>query len=490
MPDKWETYGKIRAMHVNGISDRQIAKALGVGRRTVRKYRDGATTPDVRAVVPREAPLREAVEGEIARMLTENASLPRKQRLSAKDMWKILVSDYGIAISEPHVRRIVREIRDAGGDEFVPLEHEMGDCAQIDWLEDVVAIIGGNKTNVQVFVCALPYSGAVCAFVYPDKTTLSFLHGHVKAMEWLNGVCRRFVYDNVKTAVFSGSGINAVTQEEFKRIERHYAFTAEFCNRASGWEKSNAENGVKITRNNAFVPIPRVRDYDELQNHVSASLLKYNMTHKLQGRPKKIWDMFLEEKSTLAPLPLSAFEVDETVHTKVYHDQTVRYEKVHYSVPHGYVGKSVTLRVSPFGLNVYSRGHLLYAHERQRANGPHQYILDHYLEVLSIKPRATGQAMPITKGVMPPQCRAFLTLCPAADANGQLVDVMLLARDVGTDRILAALDDAIGTGRPTAELVRYYLYGQQMPSDNFAIKHGALTEYDKLIDGKGDDRDK
>jgi transposase len=479
--DKWETYGKIRAMHVNGASDRQIARALGVGRRTVRKYSEGAVTPDERLSVPRKAPLREAVEGEITRMLVENPLLPRKQRLSAKDMWKILVSEHGIAISEPYVRLMVREIRDAHGEEFIPLEHEMGDCAQIDWMEDVTAIIGGVKSTVQVFVCALPYSGAVCAFVYPDKTMLSFLQGHIKAFEWLNGVPRRCIFDNLKTAVFSGSGKNAVTQERFKQIERHYAFTAEFCNRASGWEKSNAENGVKITRNNAFTPIPRAENYEDLQKHISASLLKYNMTHKIEGRPRKIWDLFLEERSSLAPLPLSPFEVDETLQTKVYPDQTVRYEKVRYSVPHGHVDKKVTLRVSPFELKVFCRGELLCTHKRERANGQDQYILDHYLEALSRKPRAAGQALPITKGVMPTQCRAFLELCPAGDANRQLVDIMLLARDISEDRVFGALDDAISTGKPTAELVRYYLYGQQMPDDAFEIQHIDLADYDRLI---------
>ena len=484
MPDKWEIYGKIRAMHINGVSDRQIAKALGVGRRTVRKYRDGAVTPDNRTPSQKKAPLRDAIEGEITRLLMENATLPRKQRLSAKDMWKHLVSEHGIAISEGHVRRIVHDIRDAHGEEFIPLEHEMGECAQIDWMEDVIAVIDGVKTKVQVFVYALPYSGAVCAFVYPDKTMLSFLHGHVKAMEWMGGTCKRCIYDNLKTAVLSGSGINAVTQEAFKQLESHYAFVAEFCNRASGWEKSNAENGVKITRNNAFIPIPRVKDYDELQKHVSASLLTYNMTHKIEGRPKKIWDMFIEEQASLSPLPLSPFEVDETVHTKVYPDQTIRYEKVRYSVPHGYVGRTVTLRVSPFELKVHFRGKLVYSHKRVRRGGPDQYILDHYLESLSRKPRAAGQALPITKGVMPAQCRAFLELCPAADANRQLVDIMLLARDIDIDRILAALDEAICTGKPTAELVRYFIYGQNMPGDSFEIKHGDLTEFDRLIGGE------
>ena len=487
MSDKWDEYGKIRAMHVGGVSDRKIAKALGVGREKVKKYRDGAATPDDRATpAPRKAPLREAVEGEITRMLLENASLPRKQRLSAKDMWEALVSEHGVAISYPHAKRIVADIRNAHGDEFIPLHHEVGDCVQVDWLEDVVAFIGGIRTLVQVLVFALPYSGAVCAFVYPDKTMLSFLHGHVRYMEWLQGVSRRFLYDLLKTAALSGSGTNAVAQEAFKRFAQHYAFTAEFCNRASGWEKSNAENGVKITRNKAFTPIPRAKDFQELQNHVSAKLLGYNMTHKIQGRPNKIWDMLMEEKASLAPLPLSQYEVDETVRAKVYPDQTVRYDKFSYSVPHGYAGRSVTLRASPFKLKVFFRGNLLHEHDRQGPGGQDQYILDHYLEALSRKPRAAGQALPIKKGVMPPQCRAFLELCPATDANRQLVEVMLLARDAGEVRVLAAMDDAISTGKPTAEMVRYYLYGQQMPEDEFKIEHSDLADYDRLIGGKED----
>jgi len=479
--DNWEKYGLIRAMRVNGISDRKIAKALNAGRDTVKKYRDGAVTPDDRVTVPRKSPLREAVGDEIARMLKENAELPRKQRLSAKDMWEILVSEHGIAISYPHAKRIVREIRDAQGETFVPLEHEIGDCVQVDWLEDVIAFINGIRTFVQVLIFVLAYSGAICAFVYPDKTALSFMHGHVKYFDWLQGVARRHLYDLLKTAALSGSGKNAKTQETFDRFALHYSFVPEFCNRASGWEKSYAENGVKITRNIVFTPIPRVDSFEELQNYVSAKLLHYNMTHKIQSKPRKIWDMFLEERATLAPLPFSSFEVNDTAQTQVYPDQTVRYGNWRYSVPYGYVGKSVTLRVSPFNLSVYHRGMLLYKHEKQRQGGQDQYILDHYLEILSRKPRAAGQALPIKKGVMPTECKAFLELCPAKDKNRQLVEIMLLARDVGEERVIAALRDAAGTGKPTAELVRYYLYGQQAPNDAFEIEHNDLSGYDKLL---------
>jgi hypothetical protein len=33
-------------------------------------------------------------------------------------------------------------------------------------------------------------------------------------------------------------------------------------------------------------------------------------------------------------------------------------------------------------------------------------------------------------------------------------------------------------------MVRYYLYGQQMPDDEFEIKHADFADYDKPIDGK------
>jgi len=480
--DKWEKYGKIRAMRVNGYSDRQIAKILNVSRNTVRKYRDGAVTPNDRVSKPRIATVREAAEDEIKRLLLENEHLPRKQRLNARDIWEILVSKHGIAISEPYTRYIVSDIRGVHGETFIPLEHEIGDCMQVDWLENVVAIIDGIRTLVQVIVFVLPYSGAVTAFVYPDKTSLSFLHGHRKYFQWLHGVIQRGVYDLLKTAALSGSGVNAVAQETFMRFAQHYAFVPEFCNRASGWEKSNVENGVKITRNKAFTPIPRIKDFEELQNHISAKLLTYNMTHKIQGRPRKIWDMFLEEQASLKPLPLSHFEVDDTVETHVYPDQTVRYDKVRYSVPYGYTGKHVTLRVSPFEISVFHRGKLLHTHDKQRSGGQDQYVLDHYLEILSRKPRAANQALPVKKGVMPTECRTFLQLCPATNANNQLVEIMLLARDAGAQRVLAALNNAIDTGKPTAELVKYYLYGQQMPDDEFVIEHNNLSGYDMLIE--------
>lgn len=168
---------------------------------------------------------------------TDVGAPPSKQRLNARNIWEYLQGEKAIAIAQSTVRRYVRELRERHPEVFLPLDHEPGEAMQFDW-GDMSAVIAGDKITVSVFCAVLPYSGALCAFVYPDKSTLSFLHGHIQAFEFFGGVARHCVYDNLKTAVKKGSGKNAVKQDSFIRLEAHYGFEAVFCNAASGWEKS------------------------------------------------------------------------------------------------------------------------------------------------------------------------------------------------------------------------------------------------------------
>jgi transposase len=485
MPIDLGKYQAIRRMALQGMGSREIARALNVGRNTVRKYREGAALPDAARTAARRSPIREAVEEDVLRMLRENAGLPRKERRTARDIWAWLVSERRVAVSEAHIRRIVRDLRDTAGAEFLPLRHEAGETVQFDW-GDMGAWIGGVKTAVSVFVAVLPHSGAPCAFVYPDKSMLSFADGHVRAFEFIGGVCRTATYDNLRTAVCSGSGKNAVRQKAFLRIEAHYGFEAVFCNRAAGWEKSNVENMVGTIRNLAFTPAPRAGSYAELQAHVSAKVLEYIKTHRIRGRANSVSADFDSERKALRPLPKTPLDVCDTRKARVRPDQTVAHGGVRYSVPHGYAGRDVSVRVSPRHVEIYWRGELLHRHDRAVGGGD-QYVLDHYLEALSRKPRAIGQALPLSGGVMPPQCAEFLRLCPGSDAKRQLVDILLDGRGLGQERTLEALEAANRTGSPTFSLVQYYLAEQApKPYDSFEIESRDLSAYDRLIGGGGD----
>lgn len=175
-----------------------------MSRKTIRKYCNGAILPDTRNQPERETPLRNAVEKDIVSLLEENKLLPKNERRNAADIWEYLVQEKGFAIGQSTVREYVRELRNQHQEVYLPLEHEPGDSIQFDW-GDMTAFIRDVRTSVSVFCAVLPYSGTPCAFVYLDKSTLSFIDGHIRTFEYFGGVSRRCVYDNLKTAVKSGS---------------------------------------------------------------------------------------------------------------------------------------------------------------------------------------------------------------------------------------------------------------------------------------------
>ena len=197
MAIEWEVYQQIRRMYyAESISQRAIARKLGLNRKTVMKYCKGQALPDVRKLSERPSPLLAATEETILRLLEENKTLPRKQQWDAHRIWQHLLSVERIAVGASTVREHVRLLRKRYAEEFIPLVHDPGEAMQVDW-GDVTAFIDGKKTAISVFVATLPHSGAVLAFLYPDKTMLSFLDGHIQAFEMFGGVPRFCVYDNL-----------------------------------------------------------------------------------------------------------------------------------------------------------------------------------------------------------------------------------------------------------------------------------------------------
>jgi hypothetical protein len=152
----------------------------------------------------------------------------------------------------------------------------------------------------------------------------------------------------------------------------------------------------------------------------------------------------------------------------------------------------VTLKVSPFTVAVWARGEEVYRPTRALQKGDHQYIPEHYLELLTSKPRSIANAAPLRKGVMPRELKDFLSICRARDKEQQLLDIMLLARSVDPDAILLAVRQANSSGSPTYQLVCYYLNislpdaGDESPG--ITVEHIDLTEYDRLV-GSEEDHD-
>jgi hypothetical protein len=69
------------------------------------------------------------------------------------------------------------------------LEFDPGTDAQVDWGE-AIAIIGGERVTVQIFLMRLCYSRKLFVRAYPRQKQEAFFDGHVRAFHHFQGYTR------------------------------------------------------------------------------------------------------------------------------------------------------------------------------------------------------------------------------------------------------------------------------------------------------------
>src|SRR3712207_4027806 len=114
--------------------------------------------PGYRRGKPPARPKLDGFTGVIDRILEEDRGRPRKQRHTARRIFRRLRAEHGFAGGETIVKAYVRERRLGGREMFVPLLHPPGH-GQADFGE-AVAVIGGEERRIHFFCVDLPQSGA------------------------------------------------------------------------------------------------------------------------------------------------------------------------------------------------------------------------------------------------------------------------------------------------------------------------------------------
>jgi len=94
-------------------------------------------------------------------------------------------------------------------------------------------------------------------------TVEAFLEGHVRAFEWLGGVPRECVYDNLRAAVARREGDGVVWNPRFLHLRGHYGFHATACTPQTPREKGAVEAGVRYLKS-GFWPARRFGELGEL----------------------------------------------------------------------------------------------------------------------------------------------------------------------------------------------------------------------------------
>lgn len=463
---KVKLYEQIRkAQARDGLSIHELSRRFGVHRRDVRSALLSAVPPERKRRAPAAAPVLDRWKPLIEEWLEADQSAPRKQRHTARRVWQRLVEEHGAQIGESTVRRYVTEFRRRGDlslvEVMVPQHHPLGEEAEVDF-GSIHAYVAGALIEVPMFIMRLSASGRSYPRAYLNEAQEVFLDAHTLAFAHFGGVPRRIRYDNLKAAVTRVlKGRDRLESERFVALRSHYRFDSFFCQPGikGSHEKGGVEGEVGRFRRRHLVPVPRVASMAELNELLLAGAERDDRRFIAQRR-MTVAEHFALEAETLSALPAESFDVSVVASHRVDRKSRVSARGCLYSIPVRYVGRRVDVRVGAETIEVLDGGSVVARHARG-LKGDEVLVLDHYLEVLAIKPGALPGATALAQaracGVFGPAHERFWSQARRRlgdrDGTRALIEVLLLHRSIGADALAAGIDRALTAGVVDAAVV-------------------------------------
>ena len=481
-----------RDRRVGKLSIRELADKYHVHRRTVRQALASAIPPPRKAYPRRPRPAIDPWVEVIDSWLLADRDVPRKQRHTARRVWQRLVAEHGAQLSEVTVSRYVaRRKSELGLDRvevMVSQTHEPGAEAEVDFGE-FYARIGGAMLKLWMFVMRLSCSGRAFHVAFATQAQEAFLEGHVLALAHFGAVPARIRYDNLKPAVLRVlRGRDRAESERFIALRSHYGFDPFYCRPGieGAHEKGGVEGEIGRFRRTHLVPLPDVASLAELNTLIAAGDAA-DEARVIVGRPVTVATAFAAELPALAPLPAERFDPARLLTARVDTRARVAVRQCYYSVPARLAGRRLPVRLSATSVEVLDGASVVARHERAACRYVEVLCLDHYLEVLKIKPGAlpgaTALAQAKASGAFTPAHQDYWDAarreCGDKAGTAALIEILLAHRTLPTPALITAMGKAVqaGTLDPQAVIIdaRRAATGQLAP----VIPIGALARYDR-----------
>jgi len=439
--DQWiELRRRIR----NGeVSLRQLHRETGISRPTLRKIRDNSQPPGYQRIKPIEKTKIGPYLDRIKELIKSDKQVHKKQYYTAKKILEILQSE-GFTGGYTIVKDAIREIKKTSKEVFMPLSQRPGE-AQVDF-GHALANFDGTLKKVVFFVMSMVHSDAMFVMSFPRECTESFLEAHVRAFDFFGCVPKRISYDNTRVAITKIlKHHKRKYTSEFKRLISHYLFEPHFCNVRRPNEKGIVEGSVKYSRLNFMVPVPQVKDYDEL-NKGLLDCCQSDLDRILRGKrslSKK--QLLTEDRFAAIALPDDMFDYRKSTSTFASSESLVRYDTNDYSVPVSSAHHQTTIKASVSFIEVYRQDALIAKHCRCWDRERQIFEPMHYLELLERKPGSLDHARPLEDWHLPDCFNTYRRCLEAHRDNGtkEYIQILLLLNKYSIRQISQAIRKAL-----------------------------------------------
>jgi len=366
-----------------GDGKRQIAKATGIDRNTIRKYLKIA---EVCGFTPVSAPeaLHEialAVFRAVHHSTDTSASTNEELLLAHLERIKGWLDD-GLTLTKVHLKlgriginvtysalyRFSRAHLDFGANASTVrmAESAPGEVAEVDFgrLGLIPDPATGRNRILHALIVTLAMSRHQFVYMTHRQTAEALIAGIEAAWEFFGGVAKRVVIDNMKAAVIVPDRYQAIFNRIFLEYSNHRGFIIDAAPVRHPTAKAMVERQVPYVRENFFKG-EQFTSRDHAQQEVyrwcrdTAGLRIHGTTRK---RPLLVFEE--QEKQHLLPLSAERFDVPVWAECKVHPDHHVRFGLALYSVPNRYLRQTVSVRGDSRLVRIYHDEELIKTHPK------------------------------------------------------------------------------------------------------------------------------
>jgi transposase len=357
----------IRAMRHDGVSTSEIARRMGLDRKTVRKALRSESWPDddARVRVARPSKLdayKPYIQARLEGAPLSAVRLYEEIRAQGYCGRMTILKDFVQSIKErERLRAVVRF-------ETVP-----GQQSQVDWACAGSIVSDGERRSVYAFVMVLGYSRARFVTFTHSMEVHTLMRCHMEGFDYFGGHTREILYDNMKTVIDRPKGVDApaVVNRSFADFAGYYGFSVDSCWPYRAQTKGKSERLVRYVKDNFLAG----REFESIEQMRREALVWCNEVNgRVHGTTGKIPFEELAREG-LIPVRGRHYDAARISVRIVARDCLVSYEANRYSVPWRLVGKSVVVKDADDGrIRIFLTDGLVAEHEKAR--GKHQVVID------------------------------------------------------------------------------------------------------------------
>jgi transposase len=334
-----------------------------------------------------------------------------------------------------------------------------GEEGQVDWGHFGRLQVGGATRPLYCFVVTLSWSRAFHVDFSLDQTMAAVVRGHVRALEHFGGSARKYLYDNMKTAVIERAGNAIRFHPRLLELAGHYHFGPVACRPGRGNEKGGVERRIRDLRA-AFFAGRHFTDLDDLRRQFAHWRREVAYRRKCPADEQLTVSGALDkERAVLLPLPAHPVNTDDVRATVARKQPYVIYDTNRYSIPHQLVGVPVTISATDERLRVLHGDQVVADHRR---SWERKQVVENPAHIEGLLARKRKAYAVSGRGRLldaVPQAEALYAALAQRDErmSSQTHALLLLLDRYGPHALGEAIQTALEHGTPLAASVEHLL---------------------------------